>query len=363
MDRVLEIDLLRFVAALSVVFFHYSFRGWAADNFTSMHYPAVIPVAKYGWLGVHLFFIISGFVISMTAQSGCARRFVISRIVRLYPAYWFCCTLTFLTIVAAGAPYFHASLSRYLVNMTMLNSVIKVEAIDGAYWSLFVELRFYGLVMLLLLFRQAARMEIFLGLWLILCIVTSGFGIRRLPWFIIPEYAPYFVAGAVFYLIWKHGSSPYRGTLVGASFALSAMRVALETADYAVYYKTSFSAAASVTLVAVFFAAFMAISSRLTSRFASPVYIWLGVLTYPLYLLHQFIGFIIFNVTYGRVNVHIIFWGTIALMILLAYCVHTYLESWSAPALKRVLQRLLRVPTTRPPRADNGMAQLVGSRE
>jgi len=37
--RVNEIDLLRFFAALSVVFFHYSFRGYAADSMSVMPYP------------------------------------------------------------------------------------------------------------------------------------------------------------------------------------------------------------------------------------------------------------------------------------------------------------------------------------
>lgn len=50
--RVNEIDLLRFLAALVVVFFHYSFRGTAADDRTIMAYPLLAPVAKYGYLGV-----------------------------------------------------------------------------------------------------------------------------------------------------------------------------------------------------------------------------------------------------------------------------------------------------------------------
>ncbi|MDD5250387.1 MAG: hypothetical protein PHY45_15495, partial [Rhodocyclaceae bacterium] len=54
--RVNEIDLLRFVAALSVVFFHYSFRGYAADAMSVMPYPLLAPFSKYGYLGVELFF-------------------------------------------------------------------------------------------------------------------------------------------------------------------------------------------------------------------------------------------------------------------------------------------------------------------
>ncbi|WOO32781.1 acyltransferase family protein [Diaphorobacter limosus] len=65
--RVNEIDLLRFFAALAVVFFHYSFRGYAADAMSIMPYPLLASLSKYGYLGVELFFMISGFVILMTA--------------------------------------------------------------------------------------------------------------------------------------------------------------------------------------------------------------------------------------------------------------------------------------------------------
>ena len=93
--RVNEIDLLRFFAALAVVFFHYSFRGYAADAMSIMPYPLLASLSKYGYLGVELFFMISGFVILMTAANGSLRSFAISRIVRLYPAFWACCTVTF----------------------------------------------------------------------------------------------------------------------------------------------------------------------------------------------------------------------------------------------------------------------------
>ncbi|EAQ8060912.1 acyltransferase, partial [Salmonella enterica] len=85
-NRINEIDLLRFVAAMAVVFFHYAFRGYAADGMSIMPYPSLAPVSKYGFLGVQLFFMISGFVILMSASHGSIQNFTISRMVRLYPA-------------------------------------------------------------------------------------------------------------------------------------------------------------------------------------------------------------------------------------------------------------------------------------
>ncbi|AOJ09621.1 hypothetical protein [Burkholderia mayonis] len=48
-SRIPELDLLRFLAALAVVFFHYAFRGYAADDMTVMHYPSLEPIARYGY--------------------------------------------------------------------------------------------------------------------------------------------------------------------------------------------------------------------------------------------------------------------------------------------------------------------------
>jgi peptidoglycan/LPS O-acetylase OafA/YrhL len=113
--RVNEIDFLRFFAALMVVFFHYSFRGYAADGMSTMPYPLLAPVAKYGYLGVELFFLISGFVILMTASTGSLKKFIVSRFARLYPAFWACCTVTFLTIVTIGGKYYSASIGQYFI--------------------------------------------------------------------------------------------------------------------------------------------------------------------------------------------------------------------------------------------------------
>ena len=68
--RVGELDLLRFLAALAVVLYHYTFRGFSNGDMSTMPYPLLVPVTKYGSLGVELFFMISGFVILMSASSG-----------------------------------------------------------------------------------------------------------------------------------------------------------------------------------------------------------------------------------------------------------------------------------------------------
>ncbi|EEO0292918.1 acyltransferase, partial [Salmonella enterica] len=170
-NRINEIDFLRFVAAMAVVFFHYAFRGYAADGMSIMPYPSLAPVSKYGFLGVQLFFMISGFVILMSASHGSIRNFTISRMVRLYPAFWACCTITFIVTLVIGAPTYSVSFNQYITNMTMLNEFIGIPSVDGAYWSLFVEMRFYALVAIILIIGKIHRSQELILSWLIISIV------------------------------------------------------------------------------------------------------------------------------------------------------------------------------------------------
>ena len=86
-----------------MLLFHYGFRGAAADGFTAVSLPDLTSIAKYGYLGVQLFFIISGFVIAYSAEGRTATGFAIARIARIYPGFVFCMTATFIATLAIGA--------------------------------------------------------------------------------------------------------------------------------------------------------------------------------------------------------------------------------------------------------------------
>lgn len=85
--RYYEIDLLRFIAAITVVLYHFTFAGYHFGGLSPVQYPGLEEVFKYGFLGVQLFFIISGYVVLMSAQGKTLKQFFTSRVTRLYPAY------------------------------------------------------------------------------------------------------------------------------------------------------------------------------------------------------------------------------------------------------------------------------------
>ncbi len=63
-----------------------------------------IEASKYGLFGLHVFFMLSGFVILLSAQGQDFRGFVVAGIVRLYPAFWICCTISALFVLPTGDP-------------------------------------------------------------------------------------------------------------------------------------------------------------------------------------------------------------------------------------------------------------------
>lgn len=336
--RVSEIDILRFVAVLLVVLFHFTFRGYAADSLSPMPYPELAFMTKYGYLGVELFFLISGFVILMTASSGSLKKFVISRIVRLYPAFWFCCTATFLLILAIGDSRFSATVSQYLINMTMLNEFIGIPAIDGSYWSLTVELKFYALICLLLLAKQINRAQWFLIIWLAAGLALDVIPVPRLRSALIVDYAPYFIGGAMCFLIYSNGPSLSR---VGALLLawIDAVRRSLHSLpDLERYYQTDFDPRIVAITVSIFFTIMFLVALKLTGFLRKRDWVSIGALTYPLYLIHQYVGYMIFQLGYPSVNRHLLLWGTIALMLLIAYGVNKQIEQRYSRILKRRLE-------------------------
>lgn len=337
--RVTEIDLLRFLAAASVMLFHYAFRGFAADGMSPMAYPLLAPAAKYGYLGVELFFMISGFVILMTALDRNLRGFVVSRVVRLFPAFWACCTITFLLIKALNQPAFVATWRQYFINMFMVSEFVGVQDIDGSYWSLFVEMRFYFLIALILAFSWMKRAELLLVLWLLFSIAAQVLPTGPLYRLLIVEYSAYFIAGATCYLILSRGVSLLRLATYVASGGLAIYTSIRALPALEQHYSTTMSRPIVAGCIALFFVTMFLISVRKTGMVGRTQWRTVGALTYPLYLLHANIGFLLFNVGYPAINSHLLLWTTVALMIVTAYLVNHFVEVPLSPPLKRALNR------------------------
>ncbi|MET7971372.1 acyltransferase [Micromonospora sp. NPDC005305] len=323
--RIRVLDGLRLVAALMVVSYHYF-------GFASMP-------SAYGWLGVELFFLISGFVICMSSMGHTVGQFATSRIVRLFPAYWVGVLLTSAVLLiwrVRPAP----SAGEIAVNLTMLQSGVGVRSVDGVYWTLWAELRFYLLFALVVWFGvNYRRVVLFCVAWLfgaVLTMKTPGLANTIL----VSEWAPYFIAGIAFFLIHRYGQNLLLWGLIGVCFLLSSNHViGLANRANKLSGRTDLPGWPAAAVLAVFFALMAAVALG----WLRVDWAWLsvaGALTYPLYLIHQYVGWTVLaklaDLPYLPLRL-----GLIAAMLVGAWCIHRLVERPAARLMRPALARAI----------------------
>jgi peptidoglycan/LPS O-acetylase OafA/YrhL len=276
--RLSQLDGLRAVAALSVVGFHYTARYDAA----LVHVQPLPFSLAWGHLGVELFFIISGFVILMTVdRARSPADFVFSRASRLFPTYWVAVLLTALTLRAVQMPGYERSAFDIAVNLTMVPNQFGVASIDGAYWSLGIELMFYAWV--LLLWRLGALRRPALAIAAACAVslaanLSEQLGLRwpsaiKTLW--MTQWSPWFALGAALYAHHSRGV-PARVTLGLVALAVLAIGCGGQPLV---------AALAVIACLLVHGAA----RGSLPILGIRPL-VAIGRVSYPLYLVHQALG-------------------------------------------------------------------------
>jgi len=280
-SRLVEVDALRGLAALAVVLFHYTTR------FTQLFEANSLPTFSFpdGHYGVNLFFIISGFVIFMTLEkTSRPMDFVVSRFSRLFPAYWVAILLTFTLTHLLDLPGKLVDAATAFGNLIMIHGLFGIPHVDGVYWTLEVELLFYCGMFLLYRFQRLHLIHHallgLLALRLAYFGLEQGFGID-LSWTIsrllILKYIPWFALGISIHLATsRHGAGAWHQPALTAASAILTLLIV----------DSPFLAALATALGA---AVFLAASGRaLVLRHR--ILVWLGSISYPLYLLHENIG-------------------------------------------------------------------------
>lgn len=344
-ERLYEIDLLRIIAALAVVVYHYTFSGYAR-HLIPVSFPALSVVTRYGYLGVDLFFTISGFVVLLSAWGRRPHEFVISRIVRLYPAYWVAVTVTAIVSVTLSRGLFTVSPVQYLANLTMLNAVPRIANVDVVYWTLYAEIRFYLLV-LGLTWAGITRARVIAVLWAWLA-ATAVVEAHVLPGgvsatadvLVQSQWSHYFIAGMALCLAYRTGFSWQLGAILAAAYANAAWQAVRFGHLVSGRYHQALHSPVIVAVVTVIFTVMTLVALRVTRRAARPWFAVAGALTYPLYLMHAYNGFVLISLIGRAVNRWVLLAGMVAFMCSAAYVVHRLAEAPLAGRLKRALTRL-----------------------
>lgn len=326
--RLRELDALRGLAVIVVMLYHFTTRY----DELYQHLPGL--QFRVGEGSVLLVFMITGFAISMTlAKNPGWSDFLVARVSRLFPAYWMAILITHEVVLRFGLPGREVGLGATMANMTMMQHFLGIADVDGSYWTLAVQLTFYLVVGVLLFTGQFSNRVKFGAVWL-----TSLYVVGGLDKFVHPapsalrtlmmlDFGTWFIAGIMFYCL--HAESK-------AKYASSAVIFGCLVFDYLFHDARTFN------LSLVFYATFFLLSTGRLKWLASRPLDRVASISYPLYLLHQQIGYVVIREAYrlGVTSPLVAIAYAIAVSLVLATLLSVVVERPAIKTIRGVLELL-----------------------
>lgn len=297
-DALVAIDLLRFAAASMVMLCHY-FGEWALVSRLGVSAgsgPSGLASNAWlssGWVGVEIFFVISGYVIALSAAGSTASDFARRRLLRLWPAALVCASITALVLLIAGVSW-DLIAPRYAASALM---ILWAKQIDPVYWSLLVECVFYLLVTVLLAVGRwnPVKAGVALSVWTLVYLVwvispasDAVPAVKPMAEFLLAPYGAFFGMGILFQQAHRDPAS-VKAWMFLPSFLTAPICIgAINGID------GSSAGSSEALLLFVVGVAVVILSPRLQLALRSDrlrrLAIALGLATYPLYLIHAYVG-------------------------------------------------------------------------
>lgn len=296
-QRISFLDSLRGIAIILVVLYHIYGRGDGSMPFGKEY--SFMPYIEYGYLGVQLFFLISGFVILMSLErSEKYLTFLYKRWIRLFPAMLIMTLIIYTTSSifyerATGVPTILSIIPGLVfIEPEIIKGLLGVEfpILEGAFWSLYIEMRFYIIFGLLYftLGRNKAIIVFFLMylatfLWTpVIANFLMKWGIdmekyKFINYYILNREYGWFIAGCIAYLYYKYKTKK----LFIISFSLSLW-------CFLLLFRNNLNvgyAFVGFTILGAFYIPL--ISSKVSTLLSNRVFLFVGFISYPLYLIHE----------------------------------------------------------------------------
>ena len=311
-SRLETLDCLRGIAAFAVLWFHLT-----NGNPGFLPQGALKSSGTFGWLGVEVFFVISGFILPYALQRAGYQpaeffRFVWKRILRLDPPYLVCIALVLVLNFAStlvpgfrGQP-FQFDLAQVLLHLGYLNAFFNYEWVNVVFWTLAIEFQFYLLVALLFPLISHPSAAVRAGI----CGVLAAAAFLLPSGNLVFHYLFLFLLGIWAFQI-KAGL--LRSAMVQAiGWMLLAVGAWLTLGD-------TIALAATVTGLLI-------VHARLNARWL----LFLGQISYSLYLLHVPVGGRVINLgsrfAHGPVAQMVVLALAVAVSIGAAFCFHRWVE-------------------------------------
>lgn len=281
-SRLLELDVFRGFAAISVMLYHFT------NRFDEMYgHTGYFPNLSLGYYRLHLFFLLSGFVtVLLLEKIKTPTDFIVSRFSRLFPTYWASITITFLVLILFPLPNNEIGGFEYFVNLTMLQGFVNVPYVDGAHWTLMLELKFYFIMfMIFLLGFIFNKLELIIGTLILYSAISvisdSYFEISIIHNYLYTllnfGYIQVLAMGMMFYRIHKYGPTFERYGII-----------LLSLLTHFLYHGTY-----EVTVVSVLCLMFIIFNKGYLKFICVAPLLFLGNISYALFLIHQNIGYVL----------------------------------------------------------------------
>lgn len=350
--RWIYVDSIRCIAALAVIYIHIAevayknrFSTYAVEHYLFYFFSEYFDLGK---IAVVMFFAVSGFVIPFSllkANKAPLRSFAISRFFRLYPAYWGSMVLALLIIPLVRGDVF--TLSQIIANGTMLQQFLGQQNILGVYWTLQIEILFYVVSAMLFYVRLLHKPDAAAGavVFFLLCAVVMG-AARYGTGIKLPVAIPLGLTVMFWGLLWRHGAGEEAGAhmrrLILATSLLIIFTVpVVSLLSYNVdmgfgetWYRYTIAYYAGMALFALF-------TTKL--RITHPVFVWLGAISYSVYLLgpvaQPIVEYVLPYRQLAPYPVHITIILTFALAVIMAYLSYRFIELPSQKLGKKLASR------------------------
>lgn len=281
-----------------------------------------------GAVGVLLFFLVSGFVIPLALERRSLSGFVVRRFFRLYPTLWVCLGITVTVLLVQGAVLlrpFPYGTEMVAGNALLVAPYTRAPWIEPVLWSLAVEELFYLVACLLgwrgLLARRSAVVLVAAGLTGV-ALATRGAAIGS-PLFWLgfnAAFVIFILLGVVLHHVfrgrWSLAGAGAVFVVVCGSYFVS-LRHGPTSAVSGLYTNSS------VLAMVIFGALFLARDRLPYSRLVDA----LSNISYPLYLLHAVIGYVVIRAVFVATGSYYLGLATaLAVSVALATAVHFLVE-------------------------------------
>lgn len=271
------IDGFRGIGIATVIAYHFCF-AWQNE----LGLEPGSPWLQLGSLGVQIFFVVSGLVITMTLlRSRDAINFAIRRAARLIPVFWVAGTLIFVTLKLYDPLHFAPTARDWLASLTFMPFELRQDYVDGAFWSLNIEIKFYVLAALS---YAALRQQFWVGLigFALLGAVAHQVTDAGQRIVFLGPYMPFFLVGLA---LWFSFYDPNRL----AAWICSGVATFLYVLQVPFYTLPDLPAWLPHIYLALMIGALILLIAFAPETPTGPL-AWLGRCSYSVYLIHQRLG-------------------------------------------------------------------------